>query len=285
MARVQHAGEDVQLPLSRLFHVDDRRVVRRRGGKAGYQRYLSERKFVQGFFEIIARRGRDAVRAVAEIKLIEIKSEYLIFVQISFKARGEYRFPDLPLQRSFAGEKERTGYLLRYRAASLFYHAGPQVRHERPGDRAHVHALVFEEARVFRIYERLQDALGYLFERREDAALKPELADLRSIACKDLADDGRVIIFKRFYVRQIARVEKVDAEERGGGNDDHGGDYAEQKFHEPQRTFEDEEDAGDEWVHFFTFLSFSPALKVFSLRDRNRKRIFSRLWQLFLKWK
>src|SRR5439155_16333579 len=118
--------------LGRLGAIE-RRVVRRRPWKAGDQRRLTHRQLGDGLAEVCPGRGLDAIRALAEIDLVQVHLEDAVLRVPTLELEGEYGLFQLPLDAFVRSEKEHLGELLGDGASTLDDPPAPVVLKDCPG--------------------------------------------------------------------------------------------------------------------------------------------------------
>ena len=106
VTEIMHALQNVLLPRSCAFGVDDGIVCRRCLGQASQHCSLRDRN-VREFFSKIDLCGRcKTVRTLTEVDLVHVQLENLVFGQCLFNFPGQQHLVQLALDGLFTGEKE-----------------------------------------------------------------------------------------------------------------------------------------------------------------------------------
>ena len=119
VALIQHARQHHIATRQRAAVGVERVKGRRRFGQTGDHRHFAQRKLVYRLAEVHLRGGADAIGAIAEIDLVQIELEDLIFIQQLLNANGEKRLLDFAHQRTLRAQEEVTRQLLRNGARAL----------------------------------------------------------------------------------------------------------------------------------------------------------------------
>ena len=112
VARLGHLVEDPVAALGGLLGPAEGMVVVGRLGQGGEVGGLLQRQLGQLLAEIVERGGGDAVRAHAEIDLVEVELEDLLLGEGALDADGEHRLLELAIELLLAGQQEVLGDLL-----------------------------------------------------------------------------------------------------------------------------------------------------------------------------
>jgi hypothetical protein len=114
-----HPAQYVMLALLGALRVGDRVVKRRRLGQSREHRRLGEVELVERLAEVDLRSGAEAVGALAEIDLVDVKLEDLLLGQAVLDLECEQRLVQLAGERLLRREKEVAGHLHGDRARAL----------------------------------------------------------------------------------------------------------------------------------------------------------------------
>src|SRR6185503_9791343 len=131
--------------------------------------------------EELPRRGRDAVRAGAEVYLVQVQVEDVVLGERALEALGEDGLLHLALEAALGRQEERLHDLLRDRAAALYHPVAREIGPQRAQYAGRIDAAVAVELGVLGGEEREPHVLRDTIERHEIAALGVELADQRSV--------------------------------------------------------------------------------------------------------
>jgi hypothetical protein len=156
--------------------------------------------------EIVERRRGDAVGVHAEVDLVEIKLEDLLFLEGPLHADGKDGLLQLAIELALAVEQEVLRHLLGYGGGALGAPAG--VGHhldERAADAHEVEATVLVEAPVLGGQERLDHLFGDHVDRHEDAPLAGVLGHQGAVGGVDARHHRRLVLGQPLVVRQVAR--------------------------------------------------------------------------------
>ncbi len=187
-ADVEHAVEHMALARRGTLQVVERVERRGRLRQAGEHRGLGQREGGHRLAEVGARRGGEAVRAVAEEDLVHVHLEDLVLREVGLDLEREQDLVDLARDRLLGRQVEVARDLHRDRRAALAAGVG-QVgqRGARQADR--VDALVLVEARVL-------DGQHGLAQHRREVVQAGELAPL-------LAELGQQHAVGRIYAQRL----------------------------------------------------------------------------------
>src|SRR5581483_6528922 len=186
----EHALEDVAPAPGRAVGMAARIVPARRLRQAREQGGLPERELGRLDIEELARRGRDAVRAGAEVDVVQVQVEDLVLRELRLELEREDEFLRLALEASLRRQQQLLDDLLRDRARTLDDLAVTHVGDQRARDARDVDPGVAVEVGVLGGEKREANALRYVRQRKEVAALDVELADPRAVRRED-AGRGR----------------------------------------------------------------------------------------------
>src|SRR5262249_2064310 len=157
-----------------------------------------------------ARGFADAVRAVAEVDLVQVEVEDLLLREPLLDAAREHHLADLARVGALGREQQALHHLLRDRARALDLAAREQVLPRGARDAREVDSLVLEERPVLRRHERVDHVFGYVGERDQPAPLLEELADRAPVAIDHLGDELRAIVRDAVRVGEIAQEQPVE---------------------------------------------------------------------------
>ncbi len=203
VTQIEHALQDVFLTDFRALRIHDRVVRRRRLRQAGEHRGLGERDVLQVLAEIHARRGREAVRALAQIDLVHVQLENLVLGERALDLVRKQHFIDLARVRLFARQEEVARDLHRDRARALRSAAMRQIGEARAQDTDEVDAAVFVEAVVLDREHRFFHLVGNVGETHQAATLFAEFADQHVVGRIDAQRHFRTIVGQRVEGRQL----------------------------------------------------------------------------------
>ena len=156
-----HPLENHRAPLQRQVGVDQRRINRRCGGKAGNECSFGQLQLVGGLGEVDPGGIGNAIGAGAEIHVIQVLLKNLLLAQLSLELQGQGRFLQLAGDGAVLTEKDRSGQLLRDGAGSFANRPLTHVGDQSPGDSPTVDAIVVKEATVLRRNEGLLQQQGH----------------------------------------------------------------------------------------------------------------------------
>ena len=221
-----------------------------RGERGGFR----ERQLADRPAEIIFGGGFEAVIAGAEVNLIAVHSENLVFGVMALDLKSQKSFLNFAAQAAVGAIEKQPATELHGEGAGAFSHAA--FGNIAPGgfqDARDVHAPVFFEMLIFGGENGVFQYFRNLSVGKQDAALQREGADGLAVVGVKFGDNIGAIIFQRVNFRKVAGVNKQQAY-RGTE-----GDGAQQK--ESERKTAKERVAGDlhrgavESFHCFAILS------------------------------
>ena len=242
VAPFEHAPDRVVAAVDRALAVARQLIIGRPLRQNGEIRRFRDRELAQRLVEIVERSGGDAIGAVTEIDLVQVKLEDAVLIEHALDALRDETFAQLgphgaeqtaDAARTFGGTASQhvAGDLLRDRGSALQAVALNDIeRNAQHGARKAliIKTGVFEETRVFNRDEGVLHVIGNLFDRHEHALLARELSDERAIASINAARD------RRFVILQIG--ERRQPLQRGDDEADH-----RQKADADQRTEADQQ--------------------------------------------
>ena len=132
---------------------------------------------IERLAEIDLRGGGKAVRALAQVDLVDVELEDLIFGQAVLDLEGEQHLVELAGERFFLGQEEIARDLHGDRARALPRAAGHEIGQRGAQRRRVIHAAMLVEALVFCREDRLAHLLRDIFDLDEGAPLFAEFAD------------------------------------------------------------------------------------------------------------
>jgi hypothetical protein len=148
-ADVGHAQQHVVATFQRTIGIGQRVAAGREFGDRGQHRRFGEVEFRQLLSVVELRRRRNAVGAVPEEDLVEIKLQDLVLAQFPFETQRQEDLGDLAGHRIFVAEEEVACDLLGNGAAARDAAVvGGRQQPDRAQDAAPVDPRVFVEARV-----------------------------------------------------------------------------------------------------------------------------------------
>ncbi len=203
---IVHPAQNIQLPAPGPLGVGDRVECRGRLGQAGEHGRLRRGDVLERLPEIDLGRRGEAVRALAQKDLIEIKLQNLVFRQVCLDLPRQQHFPQLARDRLLAREKEVAGHLHGDGASTLLGAAG-EVARGCPEDADVVHAAVGIEALVFGGQDRFLQDVRHLGDAHHCAPLLAELAEELALGGDDAQRDLRAVVGQRVE-RGQRRVEE-----------------------------------------------------------------------------
>ena len=196
-------------------------VPGRRLGQTGKERRFARGQLVERLVEIIDRRRGHAVRADAEVDLIEVEFENLILGERPLHAEGEQRLLDLALDGHLVAQQEVLGDLLGDRRGAdraPVGHEPGEVGDRGAHDAQRVDARMRVEILVLGREERLNHALRNRLDRHEHPLLVGELGQQSAVAGVQTGHRRRLVVGQLPVVRQ-ARAVTVHQEQRASAGD------------------------------------------------------------------
>ena len=172
-------------------------------GQAGQHSGFGQVEFLRGFAEIILGSCLHAVGAVAQINLVEIEIENVLFAEGFIDAVGENGLFNLAFVAALRGQQKTLGDLLGNGAAALNDGSGLEIFKERSYNTEKIDAAMFVKTRILSCDEGLLQLFGNALKGYDDASLFIELGDFLIVVRKDGRDDRRMVIFERSDFRQI----------------------------------------------------------------------------------
>ena len=221
-----HALQDQLLARVRLFRIADRVVARGILRQAGQHGHFRDRQFGQGLAEIRLRRAAEAERALAQVHLVHVQLEDLLFRQGRLDLQGQHDFIELARSDFFARQEEVARHLHGDGGAAAVAEAVAQVRQHGAAGAHEVDAVVFVEAAVLDGQQGLLHHFRHLGDGHEVAVLLAEFADQHIVGRVHAQGNLRLVIRDDVQVGQ-ARThvqEQVGGQQQGGGQRGAAGD-------------------------------------------------------------
>src|SRR5208337_2195369 len=160
------------------------------------------------------------VRSCAEINLVQVKIENLVFAEAAVDPVGEKGLFELTHVSAFGGKKQGFDDLLGYGASPLDDFTSLYVLQHGAKNSDQVHPAVLVEPRILSGYKGLDEIWGKLLERNQVSSLDKEFAYQFTIGRIYAGDQWRVILLqglhagKRPIYLQIERKNR-DAHDHG----------------------------------------------------------------------
>ena len=173
----QHALDDVELARARTLGVVDGVVGRRRFGQAGEHGRLGNADVFQRLAEVrFSGRGK-AIGALAQVNLVQVNLEDLVFAQQVLELEGQQHFVNFAGEGFFGRQVDIARHLHGDGGRALAFGA-PEVGDAGAQEADVVHAAVLVKARVLNGQDRVFHHLRNVFEGREVAPLFAKFANL-----------------------------------------------------------------------------------------------------------
>ena len=208
-----HALQDVVAPPGCRGHVDVRTLARGRLDDAGDERGFLQRHVLCALVEIQARRGLDAVGAVAEVNLVAVEREDFALRVPLLDLNGEQRLLHLAVDALLETDrKEVARELLRERAgargvAEAMLEHVPEQGDE---DARDAEAEMRVEVGVLGRNDRFAQLRGDVLVADDQPALHGELADHAAVRGVDARNRARIVVVERGDFRQVSREREED---------------------------------------------------------------------------
>jgi len=205
-----------QVPSPRgLFHVAQWRVARRSRQQADQRRGLTRGQRTRGLAEVVSRRRLQAVESVAEVDVITVGGQYLLFGELPFDLERQEDFLQLASHGALATVEEQvTRELHGQRAGALGQTTVAQVVPQRTQRPDQIDADVLVEARVLTGDQRLAKRHGYIAVVEQDPLLRRVVSEGRAVPGKDPRHLGRSVLFESTKTGHV-RTHEVS----GGGSE------------------------------------------------------------------
>ena len=189
-----HLLEDERATYERLLGVLARAVDLGARDGAGEHRRLRDGEVLCALAEGAPRGFFDAIASVAEVDVIQIELEDLVFAELLLEAPREERFANLAPKGSLWIQHEVLHHLLCDRRASLTEAPAPQVDEHRAGDAEVVEAVVLVEACVLGAEHRELHVGGQRLDGHHRAPLDEDLGEKRPVAGEHARHLGGVVV-------------------------------------------------------------------------------------------
>ncbi len=181
----------------------DRVVTGRRLWQPGKHGDLAKVQLVQRFAEVHQRGGAEAVGALAEVNLVDVKLQDFVFGQTVFDLEREQRLIELAAEGFLGGEKEVSCHLHGDGAGTLPGAGGGEI-----GQCCAYHAnvvdpAVFVKALVLGCNDCLAQYVGRLLDLDEGSLLLAEFPDQVAFDAEDLQGNLGLIGGQRLQGRQV----------------------------------------------------------------------------------
>jgi hypothetical protein len=176
----QHALDDVELARACTLGVVDGVVGRRRFGQASQHGRFGNADVFQRLAEISFSGSGKAISALAQVNLVQVNLEDLVFAQQMLELEGQQHFVNFAREGFFGRQVDIARHLHGDGGRPLAFSA-PEVGDAGAQQSDVVHAAVLVKARVLNRQDRVFHHLGDVFEGREVAPLFAELANLLAL--------------------------------------------------------------------------------------------------------
>ena len=168
LAGLGHHVEDDAGTAHRRFGIGGRRIMRRRLDEACDHRGLGKAQIARRMAEEFAASGVDAVRAAAEIDLVEIELEDLVLREFALDGQREHRLAHFSAEIIFVRQEDRPRDLLGDRRRTLQATPGAAIgdaRADRAGEAERIDAPMALEAAILdcddRVLHHLRDLVVF----------------------------------------------------------------------------------------------------------------------------
>ena len=203
VAEVMHATKHIGTTQQGARHVVDRIAGGRKFRQRCQHRALGLGQLVQGLAVIELGGSGNAVGAIAEETLVEVKLEDLVLAQRILDAEGEEDLGQLARIGDFRAQEELPGHLLGDRAATgHMLAAGRCDQPHRTQDAGDIDAGMTVEIRVFRRQHRIFEAIRHIAHVDGDAPCFAECGHQLAIRREYLQRYLQLHIAQRFGRRQ-----------------------------------------------------------------------------------
>jgi hypothetical protein len=213
LSQVLHAAQHVLLAHLRALRICNRVVRGRRFRQAGQHGGLGQRQLFHGFAEVDLRGGRESVRALAEIDLIYVQLEDLVFGETVLDLERQQRLIELARQRLFGSEEKVARNLHRDRARALASAALCEIGVGGAQHAEIIDAGVLVEALILGSEDCVLELRRDVPDRDHGAALFAEFADQRAFGRVHPQRNLGLVIREHIERRQV-RIRKQGHQQR-----------------------------------------------------------------------
>ena len=213
-----HFRDDEVAAAEGFVRIKERRKGGRAFGQAGEESGFSEGEVFGVLGEEILRGGLKAVQAVAEVDLVAVEGEDLLFGEGALDLDGEIGLLDFAGGGSLGGEKEDAGQLHGERGSALGAAVGADVVPGGADDAEDVDAPVGLEVLVFNGDDGLAEDGGEVVVADDVAVFEGEGADYVAFAVVEVGGGGGAIAFEVVDLGQVDGVDEGEAGERAGND-------------------------------------------------------------------
>ncbi len=218
-AGLDHAAQHITLAQRRARRIDDRVEGRWRLGQPCQHRRLGQRDLAERFAEVGLCGHREAVGALAEIDLVEVKLEDLVLRQAALDLQREQDFIELAIEGLLARQEEVSRHLHGDRRGALAASARGHVGDCRAHDAKRVDAGMFVEALVLGREDGLLEDGRHVGDVHHAAAFLAEFAQQVAVGSEHPQRHTRAIVGEGFERRQVGPREQRDGDQRGDAED------------------------------------------------------------------
>ena len=210
VAKLPHAAKHVELALLGPLRIDYRVKGGRRLGQPGQHGRFGEGQLVEGLAKVDLRRGGEAVRALAEVDLVDVKLEDLVFLEAVLDLEREHCFVELARKRLLGRQEKIPRDLHRDGAGALPSAARCEVGYGGAHDALVVDACMLVEALILGREDRPFEDLGHLGDLHHGTPLLAELADQHALGGIHAQRDLRLVVGENLERRQVGPGEDDD---------------------------------------------------------------------------
>ena len=205
-----HAPQHVDAPVLGQVGIDERRIGGRALGQTRQQRRFRNRKLARGLVEVGLGRFADPPSPRAEVDLIQIQIQNLVFGEVTFDPPRQHHLAQLARETPLGAEQHLLDQLHGDRARALLDAAGADVHPGCAQDRRVVDPSVFEKVTVFRGHEGHARVTGQGSQRDDDSPLGREATDEHTPVIQHAAGQRWLIVFDGAKVGEIPQIRDVD---------------------------------------------------------------------------
>src|SRR5690606_35442870 len=177
IAHFHHPIEDDGPAAEGGLHLAPRGIVARVPQQAGDEGRFRQVQLPHALAEVYPAGGFDAVGAVAEVHVVEVRLQNFIVRVLSYDLDRPQHFLQLAGDRAVVGEEGVASQLLGDGARALKAAGSSQVNPEGPGDADEVQPPVFVEAVVFHSDDRGSQSPWNVFQVHRDAVFPEKAGD------------------------------------------------------------------------------------------------------------